>query len=93
MDFNQTMRSALGRLGEQDAAVLSVGREGVTLTREGESVVEKKVKLPVRWIKGFSEVQAYQPGLQLRLEVKPAEARRFLRSLPQRRRAAADVAT
>ena len=82
VDFNQTMRSTLGRLGEQDAAVLSVGREGVTLTREGESVVEKKVKLPVRWIKGFSEVQAYQPGLQLRLEVKPAEARRFFRSLP-----------
>ena len=45
-------------------------------------MVEKKVKLPVRWIKGFSEVQAYQPSLQLKLEAPTSEARRFLRSLP-----------
>jgi hypothetical protein len=82
VDFNTPMRTALARLRDTDAAVLNVGRAGVELIREGESVVEKKVKLPVRWIKGFSEVQAYQPGLKLQLEVPAAEARRFLRSLP-----------
>ena len=82
VDFNTAMRTALARLRDSDSAMLNVGREGVELVREGESVVEKKVKLPVRWIKGFSEVQAYQPGLKLKLEVPAAEARRFLRSLP-----------
>jgi len=55
----------------------------VALTRAGDAVIEKKVKLPVRWIQGFSEVQAYQPDLQLRLEVPAAEARRFIRTLPR----------
>jgi hypothetical protein len=82
VDFNTPMRTALARLRDSDHALLNVGREGVELVSEGESVVEKKVKLPVRWIKGFSEVQAYQPALQLVVEVPAAEARRFLRSLP-----------
>jgi len=83
VDFNDPMRAALTRLRDHDRARLSVGAAAVTLSRGEESVVEKKVKLPIRWIKGFSEVQAYQPGLEMRLEVPPAEARRFIRSLPR----------
>ena len=82
VDFNNPMRAALTRLRDREEVRLSVGGEGVTLARAGETVVEKKVKLPVRWIKGFSEVQAYQPGLELKLEIPAAEARRFIRSLP-----------
>jgi hypothetical protein len=82
VDFNDAMRASLARLRDNDDAQLHVGREGVELEVAGQKVIEKKVKLPVRWIKGFSEVQAYQPGLQLRIEVPAAEARRFLRSLP-----------
>jgi hypothetical protein len=62
---------------------LSVGREEVRLERDGDSVVEKKVRLPVRWVKGFSEVQAYQPRLAPRLALSGAEARRLLRDLPR----------
>jgi hypothetical protein len=82
VDFNDPMRAALSRIQENDAVWLKVGAEEVSLKRGAESVVEKKVKLPVRWIKGFSEVQAYQPRLCLKLEVPAAEARRFLRNLP-----------
>jgi hypothetical protein len=82
VDFNTAMRNSLQRLRNSRDASLSVGREGVELTHTGETVVEKKVKLPIRWLKGFSEVQAYQAGLQLRVEVPGAEARRFVRSLP-----------
>jgi hypothetical protein len=83
VDFNNPMRAALTRLRDRDDARLAVGADEVSLSREGEAAVEKKVKLPVRWIKGFSEVQAYQPGLSLKLEVPAAEARRFVRSLPR----------
>ena len=82
VDFNSAMRESLGRLRDCDDARLSVGREGVELETTGKTVVEKKVKLPIRWIKGFSEVQAYQPELKLRLEVSAAEARKFINSLP-----------
>jgi len=83
VDFNIPMRAALARLRDQDDVRLAVGRDAVTLEKAGgDGVVEKKVKLPVRWVKGFSEVQRYQPGLRLKLEVLGAEARRFLRGLP-----------
>jgi hypothetical protein len=82
VDFNDPMRAALTRIRNEDHVWLSVGADEVALQRGAERVVEKKVKLPVRWIKGFSEVQAYQPNLRLKLEVPASEARRFLRSLP-----------
>lgn len=82
VDFNDPMRASLMRLGDNEEVRLSVGREGVTLTRADDSVVEKKVRLPVRWIKGFSEVQVYQPQLEPVLEAPGPEARRFVQQLP-----------
>lgn len=82
VDFNTPMRNALQRLRDHEDVRFSVGREEVVLSKGDEQTVEKKVKLPLRWIKGFSEVQAYQPRLQLRMEVGAAEALQFIRSLP-----------
>lgn len=83
VDFNNPMRAALSRLRDQDDARLAVGTESVELSKGGDTVVEKKVKLPIRWIKGFSEVQLYQPSMTPKMEVAGAEARRFVRSLPR----------
>jgi hypothetical protein len=82
VDFNNPMRNALARLRESDEVRLAVGRDAVVLEKAGESVVEKKVQLPLRWVKGFSEVQLCQPKLALKVEVSGAEARRFLQGLP-----------
>jgi len=83
VDFNNPMRLALARLRDHNAAHLAVGGESVTLTSGGTSVIEKKVKLPVRWIKGFSEVQVYQPSLRQKFEISSVEGLRFIRSLPR----------
>jgi hypothetical protein len=83
VDFNSAMRGALAQLRQSDTVRLAVGAEGVQLHRTNEAVVEKKVKLPVRWIKGFTEVQAYLPGLKPRFTIAAAEAVRFIRSLPR----------
>ena len=83
VDFNASMRTALSRLGDSEEVNFAVGADEVVLSRESEQVVEKKVKLPIRWIKGFSEVQSYQPGLKLQMEITAAEALRFFRSLPK----------
>lgn len=83
VDFNNPMRAALTRLRDKDESWLSVGKDEVVLSKNEDSVIEKKVKLPVRWVKGFSEVQTYQQALDLQIEVSAAEARKFMRSLPK----------
>jgi hypothetical protein len=50
------------------------------------------VPLPVRWLKGFVEVQSVQAGMRTALEVDGAEARRFLRTLPRQKTASAQGA-
>ncbi len=82
VDFNDPIRAALRRIKAQDDVQFSVGKTEVALEVADTRVVEKKVKLPLRWIKGFSEVQAYQPGLELRYEIPAAQAMKLLRSMP-----------
>jgi hypothetical protein len=83
VDFNAEMRSALLRLRDEEDVRLAVGADEVVLSKGNQRTVEKKVKLPLRWIKGFSEVQGYQPRLDLKMEVSAAEALRFVRTLPK----------
>ncbi|MFL5245721.1 MAG: SWIM zinc finger family protein [Gemmataceae bacterium] len=83
VDFNTSMRSALAQLRDSDNVRLAVGAHAVHLSRAEETVIEKKVKLPVRWIKGFTEVQAYLPGLRPRFTLTAHEAMKFLRAMPR----------
>lgn len=83
VDFNSPMRAALGRIRADEDVRLAVGADEVKLTRAEGSAVEKKVKLPVRWLKGFMEVQAYQARLRHKLDVDGVALRRFLRALPK----------
>lgn len=82
VDFNPPMRTALIGLLDSEQVGLNVGDEGVELESSGKSIVEKKVKLPVRWLKGFVEVQAYQARMKPVFEISAHEARQFLRGLP-----------
>lgn len=83
VDFNDAMRVALRKMTDRQEAQLQVGGDGVTLICEGDAVIERKVKLPTRWIKGFCEVQAYQPRMTSHFELSPIEARDLFRSLPR----------
>lgn len=82
VDFNDPMRRALKLIRGDERVGLSVGQDEVKLDRGGRQTVEKKVKLPLRWLKSFGEVQAYQPRFQLKLEADSGEALEFVRSLP-----------
>jgi hypothetical protein len=62
---------------------LRVGPDDVTVTTLDHAVVERKVPLPRRWLRGFAEVQASAATMDLRAEISAVEARRFLRSLPK----------
>ena len=60
VDFNRPMRQALSRVRDHDDLSIAVGPDEVMLKNGFEHTVERKVKLPLRWLKGFVEVQAYQ---------------------------------
>lgn len=83
VDFNAPMRAALSRMRDQDHMKISVGLDEVSVKSGFERVVERKVELPLRWLKGFVEVQSYQAAMEPRFRVGKAEAIRFLRSLPR----------
>lgn len=83
VDFNQPMLTALAKIKDSDHVELNVGSDHVELNRNAESVIEKQVALPLRWLKGFVEVQACQSRMTLVHEVTGREATRFLRGLPR----------
>lgn len=81
VDFNNAMRRGLTRLRSSRDARISVGAEELSLHVDESRVVEKKVKLPLRWIKSFCETTAYLPALQRKFTVRGGDLVRFLRSI------------
>jgi len=83
VDFNAAFRAALAQIRDTENVGFAIGTDEVTLLRGADQIVERKVDLPVRWLKGFVEVQAYQTRLEPRFEVGRVESMRFLRSVPR----------
>ncbi|MGW1278808.1 SWIM zinc finger family protein [Streptomyces tsukubensis] len=85
VDVNDPLRNALSRMTGDSPLHLRVGPGEMAVTTLDGSVVEKKVPLPDRWLRGFAEAQVATAGFDLRAELSAAEAVRFLRSLPRSR--------
>ncbi|GAA2206853.1 SWIM zinc finger domain-containing protein [Nonomuraea monospora] len=83
VDVNGPLREALARVGGKDPLHVGVGADELTVTTLDGAVVEKKVPLPSRWLRGFAEVQVMAAGWDLRAELAGPQAVRFLRSLPK----------
>lgn len=83
VDFNAPFRAALAQIRDQERVGFAVGTDEVTLLRGADQIVERKVALPLRWLKGFVEVQAYQAKMTPRFDLPKIETLRFLRSLPR----------
>ncbi|CAM5511239.1 hypothetical protein SNARM312S_01075 [Streptomyces narbonensis] len=83
VDVNDPLREALSRMTGDEPLHLRVGPEELAVTTLAGAVVEKKVPLPDRWLRGFAEAQVASTRFDLRAELAGAEAVRFLRSLPR----------
>ena len=68
---------------ESERVSLAIGAAAVELATSRETLLEKKVKLPLRWLKGLVEVQACQSRMRPVLDASGLEASRFLKSLPR----------
>ena len=82
VDFNPEMRAALAAIRAADPVRLSIGAGAVEVATPAASVIERRVKLPLRWLRSFSEVGLYQARMQPWLEISGAELRRFISELP-----------
>jgi SWIM zinc finger len=83
VDFNSQLRAALAAAVISGPLRLSVGSDELVVEATGGPVIERKVPLPDRWLKGFGEVQALTSGMQLAGELTGAAIQRFIRSIPQ----------
>ena len=83
VDFNAPMRAALARIRDGVDLQLAVGREALSLRSGGAEVIERKVALPTRWLRGMVEVQSCQAAMRPCFSASPVEAQRFLRALPR----------
>ncbi|MEO1678566.1 MAG: SWIM zinc finger family protein [Pseudomonadota bacterium] len=83
VDFGPELRAALASVGTDTALELGIGADSVDLTRDGATIVEKKVPLPLRWIKGFAQVQVVLAEMEPAFTLNRLGAQRFLRALPR----------
>lgn len=82
VDFNAPMRAGLARLSDASPAHVTIGADRVELESSRAQVVERKVKLPARWLRGFVEVQAFQARMgQPVFTASGAALRRLLQEL------------
>lgn len=83
VDFNQPMIGALGKLGKKDNVVLSIGEKEVGVHKDGSSVIERKVPLPTKWIKGLTSVQIYFSETEKQLELNRIQALQLFKLIPK----------
>lgn len=83
VDFNQPMLTALGSIRQNEKVMLSIGRKEVGLHMEGSKVVERKVPLPTKWIKGLSTVQIYLSKAEEAYTFNKIQTLQLFRGIPK----------
>jgi len=83
VDFNPAMQIAIRKLASSKNASLQVGSEELVLQSESNSVSEKRVKLPIRWLKGLGDIQNLQSNLNHQFRLESSKALSWFRQLPK----------
>ncbi len=83
VDVNPPLRASLARIGPRDPLHLRVGHEELAVSTLDGRVVEKRVPLPERWVRGFAEVAVATSTLEPTLVLSNAALRQFLQQLPR----------
>lgn len=82
VDFNQPMVSALSRVAKNENILLSVGKKEVAIQSDSQKVVERKVPLPAKWIKGLTSVQIYLSQAEKLFSFNRMQALQLFHSIP-----------
>jgi len=82
VDFNTPLISELGKIKRGDDLTLSLGPKEVGFHREGKSMIERKVPLPTKWIKGLTTVQHYFSDSEYGLKMNRIQALGLFKTIP-----------
>ena len=83
VDFNDPMLNALNAIQKNEKVTLAVGQQDVQVITSKAKVTEKKVTLPMRWIKGLTSVQLYLADMDLKFELNKIQTIQLFQSLPK----------
>ena len=83
VDFNDPMLNALNAIQKNEKVTLAVGQQEVQVITSKAKVTEKKVTLPMRWIKGLTSVQLYLVDMDLKFELNKIQTIQLFQSLPK----------
>ncbi|MFW2380223.1 MAG: SWIM zinc finger family protein [Acidimicrobiales bacterium] len=80
IDMGRELKRALSQIGGRDPLKLSIGMESVEATTMNGQVVERKIPLPERWVRGFANVSLALSCMQPVHEISGAGFRKFVQS-------------
>lgn len=83
VDFNPPMIAALSRVRANDNLLLSVGDKELALHKDGDKIVERKVPLPTKWIKGLTTVQIFLSEAEERYTFNKIQTMKLFQSIPK----------
>ena len=82
VDIGLATRTALSRVGRERLLHLDVGSGGLSVSSPQETVVERPVEMPGRWVRALGNVAELHHGLAPAFTVGAAHARAFVAALP-----------
>ncbi len=83
VDFNQPMRTALTRVNDRDALSLAIDENAFMLTHGKESLQERKVELPLSWLKGLASIPTISSRCETVAELAGPAIAMLFRDLPR----------
>jgi hypothetical protein len=83
VDFNEPMLNALNAIQKNERVTLAVGQRDMQVITSKTKVVEKKVSLPTRWIKGLTSVQLYLADMDQRFQLNKIQSIQLFQGLPK----------
>ncbi|MCK6208928.1 SWIM zinc finger domain-containing protein [Georgenia sp. EYE_87] len=82
VDLNDPLRSALAALRRTELVHLEVGADGINVATPEQAHVERKVKLPDRWVRGLAETPVIAAAMRHVATLARPQATSLLVGLP-----------
>ena len=83
IDFNNATVRAFNEVGRKEKMIFGIGEKETHFITEKAHVIEKKVSLPNRWIKGLGNVQSYLADMEYAFTLTKVASILFFRTIPK----------
>ncbi|QCX38043.1 SWIM zinc finger family protein [Aureibaculum algae] len=83
VDFNTEMIAALSKINKGEHVFFSIGKKEFVMQKQDHKVIEKKVSLPIRWIKGMATVQLLSAAMKEVAVLDKLQIQLLFRAIPK----------